>query len=122
VNFHILNCGDPILSAELFLSVVVRRLKALKGQIYGVVVGDLDSIRNHLDPASIRRALPVLISIAHNAGISVLLYETSVSDVQPASIHLADTVLAITGIGPRREILARTRRESGVTSVMIPGF
>ena len=119
---RVLNCGNPILSIEFFVSIFYRRLDALKGQISGVVIGDLDSIRNHLDPMAMRRVLPVLISIAHEAGIQVLLYESKAPDVQPSSIHLADAVIELVGTGAKREVLLRTRRESGVLPVSIPDF
>jgi KaiC/GvpD/RAD55 family RecA-like ATPase len=116
----LLTCGNPLLSMEFLVSIFCRRLHELKGRISGLIIGDLDSIRNHLDPSAVRRVLPVLISIAHDAGLSILLYETKLADVQPTSIHLADTVLEIT-YPARGSVIARSRIQSNrIINITIP--
>jgi KaiC/GvpD/RAD55 family RecA-like ATPase len=91
----VLYCGDPLMSSELLMSMFWQRLHVLKGRISAIVVGDLDSIRGHCDPAAIRQALPVLVWLAHEAGLEVLLFETCAEGARATAIHLADTIIEV---------------------------
>jgi len=89
----ILRCGDPILGPERMLSDVCSKLEELSGAISGLVVGDLEAINHNIDPDGLRRALPVLITIAQSAGLPIALFETA-SQHAP-STHLADTIIRV---------------------------
>jgi KaiC/GvpD/RAD55 family RecA-like ATPase len=85
--------GNPFLGGEILMSMYWHRLVELRDRISAVVIGDLDSIRGNIDPIVLRQALPVLIWIAHEAGLAVMMLETHMEGSQPTAIHLADTVI-----------------------------
>jgi KaiC/GvpD/RAD55 family RecA-like ATPase len=89
----VVRCGDPLLSGERLMSMFWHRLAQLRHRISAIVVGDLGSIRGNADPAALRRVLPVLVWVAHEAGLAVLLFETHTDASQATAIHLADTVI-----------------------------
>lgn len=94
----VLYCGNPLMSSELLAAMFWQRLQASRGRISAVAIGDLDSIRGHRDPAALLQALPVLVYLAHEAGLEVLLFETCSKGAPAAASQLADTI-----IGLRRE-------------------
>jgi KaiC/GvpD/RAD55 family RecA-like ATPase len=90
----VLRCGDPILGPEQLLAQLCFKLGELSGRISGLVVGDLEAINHNIDPDGLRRALPVLIMIAHSADLPVVLFETT-SQHGPLSNHLADITIRV---------------------------
>lgn len=89
----VIRCGDPLMSGERLMSMFWHRLAQLRHRVSAIVVGDLGSIRGNADPAALRRVLPVLVWLAHEAGLAVLLFETYANASQATAIHLADTVI-----------------------------
>ena len=89
-----LRCGDPLLGPERLVSDYCLKLEELTGNIAGVVIGDLEAIDRNIDPDGLRRALPILITIARAAGLAVVLFETA-PQLVPLSTHLAVTSLRI---------------------------
>jgi KaiC/GvpD/RAD55 family RecA-like ATPase len=90
---EVLHCGNPLMSSELLMSMFWHRLQALGGRVSALVIGDLDSIRGHHDPAAIRQTLPVLVWLAREAGLEVMLFETCTEGSHATVIHLADTII-----------------------------
>lgn len=76
------------------LSDFCSKLKELSGSISGLIVGDLKAINHNIDPDGLRRALPIIITIAQAAGLPIVLFETNLAR-DPLSNHLADTIIRV---------------------------
>lgn len=91
---------------EALLALARNMITAKLGKAQVLIVGDVDALVEHHDPRSMRRALASMISIAHGAGLAVLLYESS-DDITAKSHHFADVVLSCV---PGSDTLSMTSR------------
>jgi KaiC/GvpD/RAD55 family RecA-like ATPase len=106
--------GDPYLSGNRLLEEVVGAISTLLrngAYVRRVLIGDFRSIRTFSDPATIRRAVGVLIALLRRAGIPAILFETTASRLlldsrgglvpapdaqEPAIVDFADVLIEVT--------------------------
>ena len=117
-RLHKIGCGEPYLSGDQFLSIVLNAIDILRRNNVSVrrlVAGDMQSLRSFWNAEGIRHALGVLIGIMRRARIPVILFETAMprtmitehgigteyeafSVQQPRVVDFADVVIEIESV------------------------
>ena len=127
-----LGCGDPYMSGDVLLSVVLATIEELRARekfVRRVLVGDLQSLRSFWSADGIRHALGVLLTILRRACVPAILFETAIPRTilvepgvgdgykafpvqQPRIVDFADVVIEIQSMahGEQKEMIVSCSR------------